>query len=144
MAHTSAAMSSTKRSGKRWRLGTPTFEVRNKWWDILFVWRKIQVNRKIGRGRIGFKNYYAYSVYAHNTNTQQHAHYQLEEKPGVLKCCFPHCAGADHPLQSQLLMKQLHVKQHNKVSLYHHFGTICGHWVKHQHAVISLCYIITC
>lgn len=74
-----------------------------------------------------FKNYCVYSVYEHNTNTQQHAHYQLEEKPSVLKCCFPHCAGADHPLQRQLLMKQLHVKQHNKVSLYHHFGANCGH-----------------
>lgn len=45
MAHTSAAMSSTKRSGKRWRLRTSTFEVRNKWWDILLVWRTIQVSK---------------------------------------------------------------------------------------------------
>ena len=43
MAHTSAAMSSTKRSGKRWRLGMSSFEVRNKWWAMLFVCRRGQI-----------------------------------------------------------------------------------------------------
>lgn len=75
---------------------------------------------------MSFNNYYVI-MYMHIINIQQHAHYQLEEKPGVLKCCFPHCAGAHHPLQSQLLVKQLHVKQHNKVSLDHHFGAVCSH-----------------
>lgn len=44
MAHTSAAMSSTKRSGKRWRLGRSSFEVRNKWLAMLFVWRREEKN----------------------------------------------------------------------------------------------------
>ena len=33
-------MSSTKRSGKRWRLGRSIREDRNRWWDILFVWER--------------------------------------------------------------------------------------------------------
>lgn len=37
-----------------------------------------------------------------------YTHHQLEEKPGLLKGCFPHCAGADHPLQCQLFMEKLH------------------------------------
>lgn len=45
-------------------------------------------------------------------NVQRHTHHKLEEKPGLLQRCFPHCAGADHPLQCQLLMEQLHVNQH--------------------------------
>lgn len=40
--------------------------------------------------------------------------HQLEEEPGLLKGCFPHRARADHPLQCQLFMEQLHINQHRE------------------------------
>lgn len=46
MAHTRAAISSTKRSGKRWRLGMSNLEVRNRWCAMLFVCR-LKENREL-------------------------------------------------------------------------------------------------
>lgn len=44
-------------------------------------------------------------------NLPRHTNHKLEEKPGLLQCCFPHCARADHPLQCQLLVEQLDMNQ---------------------------------
>ena len=110
MAQTSAAMSSTKRSGKRCLLGRSIREDRNRWWLMLFTWE--------GRGRESG----AVTTLSHRTQGRalvsvlfsppggRETYHELEEEPGLLQGRLPHSAGAHHPLQGQLLVEQLETR----------------------------------